>query len=152
MNDKDLLRIEQLEQSIALFRPNSSAQVPNGGWVRAIREALGMTNVQLAKRLGRKPQTIEDMQQYEAAGTIKLQTLRALADALECRFVYALVPKVPHEQLLRDRARVVAQQQLTNVAHSMNLEDQGVTPSEEERELKRSIEKLLSGNRKILWE
>jgi hypothetical protein len=34
----------------------------------------------------------------------------------------------------------------------MNLEDQGVTPNEEERELKRLIEKLLSGNRKILWE
>lgn len=152
MTDKDLLRIEQLEQSIAPFRPAFNNQVPNGGWVRAIREAFGMTNVQLAKRLGRRPQTVEEMQQYEAAGTIKLQTLRALAEALECRLVYALVPKAPIEQVLRDRARVVALQQFTNVAHSMNLEDQGVTPNEEESELKRLIEKLLSRNRKILWE
>lgn len=152
MNDKDLLRLEQLEQLIAPFRPVSDAQTPNAGWVRAIREALGMTNVQLANRLGRKPQTIEDMQRYEAAGTIKLQTLRALAGALECHFVYALVPKKPIDQLLRDRANSVAQQQLGKVAHSMTLEDQGVTPSEEEREMKRLIEKLLSGNRKMLWE
>jgi len=152
MKDKDILRLEQLEESIAPFRAVAKSQLPTGGWVRAIREALGMTNVQLAKKLGKVPQTIEDMQEYEGAGTIKLQTLRELASALECRFVYALVPDKPLNEMRRDRATKVARRQLKNVAHSMNLEDQAVTENEESRELERLVEKLLSGNPKKIWE
>ncbi len=112
-----------------------------------------MTSRQLASRIGvRAPQTIEDMQEYEASGTIKLQTLRKLAAALDCQLVYALVPRKPLEEIRREQARLVAQRLLKRVSHSMKLEDQAVSKKMEESELNRRIERLLAGNPKALWD
>lgn len=153
MKDKDLLRLQQMEDAVSPFRILLDAQPPGGGWVRAIREALGITNVQLAKRLKLKaPQTIEDMQKYEVTGTIKLQTLQKLAEALGCRLVYAVVPPKPLDEVRRDRARAVARAQLQHVSHSMKLEAQGISAKEEQRELDDLVQKLLAGNPKRLWD
>lgn len=152
MKDKDLLRLKQTEESIVPFRALLNKDIPRRGWIRAIQEALGVTNVQLAKRLKLKPQTIEDMQHYEVSGTIKLQTLRKLAEALDCRVVYAVVPPKPLDAMRRDRAQEIASRQLRHVAHSMKLEDQGISETEEQRVLDRLIEELLNGNPKKLWE
>ena len=112
-----------------------------------------MSNRQLAGRLGVKAsQSVEDMQEYEVGGTIKLQTLRKLAEALDCHLVYALVPRKPMDQIRKDRARLVASRLLRRVSHSMKLEDQGVSKKMEESELNRRIEKLLAGNPKDLWD
>ena len=153
MRDIDILRIQQLEDTVQPFRKVLDVAPPVGGWVRAIREAIGMTNVQLAKRLGRKaPQTIEDMQKYEAIGTIKLDTLRELAEAMSCRLVYAVVPAKPLDELRKDRAEEVARKTLKRASHSMKLEAQDVGSKEEQRALERQVEKLLAGNPKRLWE
>jgi len=152
MKDKDLLRIRQLEETLRPFRGLSNVSPPRRGWIRAIQEALGITNVQLAKRLGVRPQTIEDMQGYEVSGTIKLETLRKLAEALGCRVVYAVVPPVPLEDTRRNRAREIARRQIQRVSHTMKLEDQGISSTEEERQLEILVQKLLAGNPKKLWE
>jgi len=153
MRDIDILRIQQLEDTVQPFRKVLDVAPPVGGWVRAIREAIGMTNVQLAKRLGRKaPQTIEDMQKYEAIGTIKLDTLRELAEAMSCRLVYAVVPAKPLDELRKDRAEEVARKTLKRASHSMKLEAQDVGSKEEQRALERQVEKLLAGNPKRLWD
>jgi predicted DNA-binding mobile mystery protein A len=153
MKDKDLLRLQQTEETVSAFRQLLNAPAPSGGWVRAIKEALGMTNVQLAKRLKLKaPQTIEDMQAYEASGTIKLHTLRKLAEALGCRVVYAVVPLKPLDEMRRDRAYAIANRQLRPVTHSMKLEAQGLSDTEEQKALERLVEELLNGNPKKLWE
>jgi len=153
MKDKDFLRIEQIEGAVRPYRKLIELQPPRGGWVRAIKESLGMTNKQLAKRIGVKAsQSVEDMQEYEVSGTIKLQTLRKLATALECRLVYALVPREPLEEIRRERARMVARRQLKRVSHTMSLEDQAISKRAEESELNRRVEKLLAGNAKALWD
>ena len=153
MKDKDLLRLEQLEKVLKPYRSLLALQTPRRGWVRAIREALGMTNKQLATRVGvRASQSVEDMQGYEVSGTIKVQTLQKLAKALECRLVYALVPLQPLDEIRRERARIVARRQLKRVSHSMSLEDQDVSKKAEQSDLNRRIQKLLSGNPKALWD
>jgi predicted DNA-binding mobile mystery protein A len=98
--------------------------VPPKGWIRAIRDALGMSGVQLAKRLEVSPQTVEAMEKSEAAGTIQLNTLKRAAEALDCTLVYALVPKTSLENTVRNRARQIATAALTRVSHTMRLEDQ----------------------------
>ena len=66
MKDKDFLRIEQIEEMLRPYRKIVELQPPSSGWVRAIKEALGMTNQQLANRVGVKAsQSVEDMQGYE---------------------------------------------------------------------------------------
>jgi predicted DNA-binding mobile mystery protein A len=152
MKDKDLLRLKQLEETVRAYRRLLRAESPHGGWLRAVREALGITNVQLARRTGRVPQTIEDIQKSEANGTIQLNTLRELAEALGCKVVYAVVPPKPLIEILRDRAREKAGERLRSVSHSMKLEKQGVTPREESRQLEILTQRLLAGSPKKLWE
>lgn len=153
MNDKGLLRIAQLDETLAQYRQLAQVVIPKRGWVYAIREALGMSSRQLAMRVGlRASQSIEDMQDDEVSQTIKLQTLRKLAEALECELVYALVPRESLDAIRRRRARVVAGRLVKRVSHTMKLEDQAVSRQSEENELNRQVENLISGNPRKLWD
>ena len=98
---------------------------PPKGWLRAIRNALGMSGGQLARRMGVRAQTIDAMEKSEAAGTIRLETLRRAAEALDCTLVYAIVPKTSLDDTVRTRARKIALRNLQRVAHTMMLEGQG---------------------------
>jgi predicted DNA-binding mobile mystery protein A len=106
--------------------------VPPKGWIRAIRDALGMSGVQLAKRLKVSPQTVEAMEKSEAAGTIQLNTLKRAAEALDCTLVYALIPRTSLENTVRNRERQIATAALARVSHTMKLEDQDTGPGESE--------------------
>lgn len=99
---------------------------PARGWIKAVREALGMTTSQLAARLDVKQPSVVTMEQSEVKGTIELATLRRAAQALDCTLVYALVPNKPLETTIRARARAFARRRLGPVEHSMLLEDQKV--------------------------
>lgn len=111
-----------------------------------------MTNVQLAKRAGKRPQTIEDIQKSEALDTVKLDTLREIAEAMGCRLVYAIVPLKPLDEMRRERAIEVARKELRRTSHTMKLEAQDVGAKEEERALDRRINKLLAGSPRRLWD
>jgi len=151
MKDKNILRIQQLEDSLAPFRAASAAAMPRRGWIRAIREALGMSSAQLGAKLEVAPQSIEDIQKSEVSGAIKLETLRKLANAMGCQLVYAIVPLKPLEEIRRDQAIEVARKTLKRVSHSMQLEAQGLGEKEEQRALDREVEKLLAGSARRLW-
>ena len=109
--------------------------VPNRGWIRAIREALGMSGAQLARRLGVATQSLADLERSEASGTVQLKTLRRAAEALDCTLVYALVPNGSLEDTVERRARAVAIEQLAAIGHTMDLEAQGLTPERREEQI-----------------
>jgi predicted DNA-binding mobile mystery protein A len=115
-----------LEQRFTELGPVTRYNRPVRGWIKAVREALGMTTAQLAKRLGMKQPSVVAIEQSEARGTIELATLRRVAEALDCTLFYALVPNKPLETTIRDRARAFAQRRRGPVEHSMLLEDQNV--------------------------
>jgi predicted DNA-binding mobile mystery protein A len=81
---------------------------PVRGWIKAIREGLGMSSAQLAKRLLVRQPSVANMEQSEAKGTIELATLRRVAEALDCTLIYALVPNKPLEVMVQERARAGA--------------------------------------------
>ena len=101
-------------------------EVPHRGWIKAIRDALGMTTAQLAGRLGIKQPSVIAIERSEAKGSIELATLRRVAEALDCRLVYALVPKETLEATVRARARAFARRHRGPIEHSMKLENQEV--------------------------
>lgn len=115
---------KHLDQRLLSAKPVENWQAPPKGWVRAIRDALGMSGTQLAKRLNVSPQSLETIEKSEAAGTIQLKTLRRAAEALDCKLVYALVPNTSLEKMVGRRARLIATQELGRVAHTMRLEAQ----------------------------
>jgi len=104
---------------------------PPRGWVRAVREALGMSAAALAARLGTTAGAVTRLEQSEAADRIRLDTLRRAADALGCDLVYLLVPRRPLNAIVRDRAREVAHRQVSAVEQTMRLEDQATGRAKE---------------------
>jgi predicted DNA-binding mobile mystery protein A len=101
-----------------------AAARPTGGWVRAIRQALGMSTADLAARLEVAPSTVNRLELSEQAGRIQLDTLTKVAEALGCDVVYALVPRRPLEELVDERARKLAAGELAALGHTMDLEAQ----------------------------
>ena len=114
----------RLDERLAALKPVDRFPVPPKGWLRAVREALGMTGVQLAVRLGVSPQSVDTLEKSEATGTVQLNTLRRAAEALDCILVYVLVPKTSLEGAVNQRARAIALRELSRVNHTMKLEAQ----------------------------
>jgi predicted DNA-binding mobile mystery protein A len=106
---------------------------PRGGWVRAIREALGMRADDLADRMGVSQPSLTRLERNERMGSVRLDTLQRAADALECDVVYALVPRRSLEQMVNEQARTRALERLGRVAHTMALEDQALSNEQLER-------------------
>ncbi|HUB91288.1 MAG TPA: mobile mystery protein A [Dyella sp.] len=99
---------------------------PNQGWIRAIRQALGMTAEQLGHRMGVTQATLSGLEASEISGSIRLATLRKAAEAMHCTLVYAFVPSTSLENIMQDQARKVANEQLKPVEHTMLLENQSL--------------------------
>jgi predicted DNA-binding mobile mystery protein A len=122
---------------------------PVRGWIKAIREALGMTTAQLAMRMGIRQPSVVALEQSELKGTIELATLRRVAEALDCTVVYALIPNKPLEATIRERARAFARGRWKPVEHSMLLEAQQVARKDAEAELEEIIRET---NPRRFWE
>ncbi len=122
---------------------------PAGGWIRAVRHALGMSTVQLAARMGVTRQAVQQFEQREIEGSVELATLRRAAEALGCRLVYAFVPETSFEETVRKRARQVAGEELAMVDQTMLLEGQRVESEEAEEHLKELADELIRSGR--LW-
>jgi len=128
--EKKRLRAEsraRLDERFAAIGPAARFTPPARGWIKAVREALGMTTAQLAVRMRVKQPSIISLEQSEARGSIELATLRRAAEALNCTLVYALVPKKSLDATVRERAGEFVRRNLGPVEHSMLLEDQKVT-------------------------
>jgi predicted DNA-binding mobile mystery protein A len=116
---------QRLDERLLKLKPEDQFKAPPKGWVRAIRDALGMNGVQFAKRLAIRPQSVEALEKSETNESIQLKTLRRAAEALDCTLVYALVPNTSLEGTVRARAHKIAKRDLDRVAHTMKLEAQG---------------------------
>lgn len=125
----------RLDERLAHFGAAEQYRPPNRGWIKAIREALGMSTAQLAKRLGVRQPSIIDLERSEEKGSIQLATLRRVAEALDCNLVYALVPNQPLEVTIRARARALLRRRRSPIEHTMLLEAQDVAGPVTERQI-----------------
>jgi predicted DNA-binding mobile mystery protein A len=124
-----------LDARLSPLKPEERFRPPPKGWIKAIRQALGMSGVQLASRLGVSPQTVDALENSEKNGRVQLETLRRAAEALDCTLVYALVPKNSLEDSINSRARDIASENLARASHSMKLEAQETDPTDRERQV-----------------
>jgi predicted DNA-binding mobile mystery protein A len=138
------LRLTQIDRSLVTFMAARSTSRPQRGWLRAVREALGITIREVSRTMRKTPQTVAAFEKSEAADRITLQTLRRYAEALNCELVYAIVPRNGSlQQLAEARARLAAERDVRAVEHTMALEDQATRgiPDKIERETKRRMKK-----------
>jgi predicted DNA-binding mobile mystery protein A len=122
---------------------------PPRGWIRAIREALGMTTGELGQRMGLTQSRVSQIERSEELGSIRLDALERAARALNCRVRYVLVPDEPLEEMVRRQARLRAQAEVSAVTHSMSLEDQTPEPDVIDAQVEELAERYTDGRH--LW-
>ena len=76
-------KLKRAQRALDKQLSSSRPAPPKVGWIRAVRDALGMTGQQLASRLGVTWQSMADLEKSEAAGTITLNSLTKAAAAME---------------------------------------------------------------------
>ena len=149
--DRETAR-RQLDKRLSIVFNADALTRPPRGWVKAIREALGMTTAQLAKRLGVSQPRVVGIEQAEAKGAITLDSLERAAHALDCRLVYALVPRKPLDALVEERATRLAMRRLGSTRHTMALEGQAVETGDEDEQRLRLIRRLIEQAGSELWD
>jgi predicted DNA-binding mobile mystery protein A len=147
-----LLARQQLDKTLSGYAAVKQNVIPVKGWIRAIREALGMSGKQLASRLNVSQPRIPRLEQDEVSGVVSLNTMRQAAEALDCVFIYAIVPRTTLEETVRVQARKVAEARAKRVSHSMLLEEQNLTAEEQRASFSAAVEVLVREMPKELWE
>ena len=145
MDNKKILR-RSYQKKFDLFRKAIIAR-PQQGWLKTIREFLGMTTTQLAKRLEISQPRIIAMEKNER--NVKISTMERIADTLNCDFSYAFVPRENIYDIIYNQAKKKAQKILDKVNKNMGLENQLAKTDEL---LKDIIEELLDGNIARIWD
>ncbi len=119
-----------LDARLTPLGPAQRYRAPHSGWVRAIRDALGMSAADLGRRMKITGPAVSALERSERDGTAGLNTLRRAADALDCTLVYAFIPNHGLDETVRRQATKTAREQLVHVKKTMALEDQAVTVNE----------------------
>ena len=155
MNDmqkkqKKIIR-EQLDDTLSRFSSIAPLNRPMKGWIRAIRDALGMSMRQLADRLGVSKSRIPRIEQDEITGSLTLKTMNRVADELDCIFVYGFVPRTSLDDTVRKQALIVTQRRMNRLMHTMNLEDQGLSSKNTKKAFNNMVEEIIDSP-SMLWE
>lgn len=149
--DQTILARKNLDRRLAPLR-SEPLTVPPSGWIKAVREALGMTTRQLAARMGAARSRVTAIEKAEVTGSTTIKTLREAAEAMNCTFVYAIVPTTTLDDILREQAAKKADAELARHHHTMRLENQAMTKSDLAAERERLVSDMLAGSLRRVWD
>lgn len=144
--------LDQLDASLLRYTLLRDASAPQKGWIKAVRNALGMSGQQLGKRLGVSRMRVATMEQAEVTGATTLKTLRRAAEAMDCVLVYALVPKTSLKKTLQRQARRKAERDTVRASRSMALENQALARDEMDKVVETAAAGLLDKMPKTFWD
>ncbi len=143
---------QNLDRRLARIGKLEDIARPSRGWVKAIREALGMTAEQFGRRLGVSQQRALAIEKAEARGAITLDTLERSAQALGCRLVYTLVPHESLEEMVVNQSLAAARKQLERTRHTMALEAQSLERDDDKGMVLRLARSLAEKSGSKIWE
>ncbi len=126
-------------------------QQPKEGWLPTVRNALGMSAAQLARRLGMTRAHIWKTEKAELSGGVTLKTIKNLAEGMGCRFIYAIVPENTVEDILVQRARKKAERIVEATNKHMALEDQMLSGKTIAHEIERLQKDMLDNMPSDFW-
>jgi len=138
-----------LDRRFNAMKPYENFACPSKGWIRAIRDALGMTSAQLAKRMNTSQPTLSALEKREFEGTVTLKSLEKAAQAMGCRLIYAIVPQESLAEIVRHQAEQAAKEILNRVEQSMNLEKQAVIDTDRTVQFENLVEKFIENPKQM---
>jgi len=121
-----------------------------GQRLRDIRETLGMTQKQLAKKLKVKQPLIARIEKN--IRVCSLDTIMRVSNALECELMGMIISKEPLEEIIRKRAEKAAKKLLDRTFASMAMEKQMPTADAYKYQFRRYVENLVSHPGPELWD
>jgi len=145
---------ELIEERLKAWAPVSRDRVPPSGWIKAVRESLGMTARQLGERMGLDHSGVLRLEERESSSKATLEMIERAAHAMNCKLVYAIVPNDPHHSLddiLVEQALKTARALTGKVEHSMRLEKQGVHHELTNKDIEKLAHELKENLDPLLW-
>jgi predicted DNA-binding mobile mystery protein A len=128
---------QQYQRIVDAATSHPGPRTPPEGWLRTVRKALGMSGAQLAKRMGVTRARVAQAENAELSGGATLKSMQAAAEAMGCRFVYAIVPEKRIEDVIMAQARKKAIALVGTASTHMALESQTLPKDKIAQEVER---------------
>ena len=145
--DARVLQIRALDKKTSDLKSAKNIVPQSSGWIKTVREAIGMTVSQLAARLGVTQPRITKMESNE--DNLKLSTMKKAAEAMNCEFVYYFKPRTTFQNLVDEQAQKKAAEVLKTVNVNMALENQEIA---EDEVVKDFASDLINTKIKQIWD
>lgn len=149
--DRKLIR-EQLDEKLNSIKEVVSSSMPSQGWIKSIREALGLSTAQLGKKVGIDQSRISRIENAEMTGEVKLSTLMKIAKSIDMQLVYAFVPKNSLEDMVHQQARQIALKRMKRLNNTMRLEEQELSTEQKQKTLEDMVNKIMIDEPKDFWD
>ena len=127
-------------------------KTPPEGWLRTVRSALGMSGAEVAKRLGVTRARVTKAEHAELTGGVTLKSMQAMAEAMGCRFVYAVIPPSGRiEDIITAQARKKAIGIVGTASKHMALENQNLPDDKIAQEVERLTREIAQEMPSDFW-
>ena len=147
------LQFQQLNEKIDQLTDLQHVIVPPIGWIKAIRNGIGMSMEQLGKKLSITKQGVMDIGKREKEGAITIKSMQEIAKAMDMKLVYGFVPNEGDlEQMIETRAIEMAKKIVERTSNTMKLEDQANSKERIEKAIKERASEIINKTPKILWD
>ena len=82
----------RLDVEMRSYRHAGRAKNPTNGLLRAVRQALRVPVPEIAKKMGVNRSVVFYLEAREHTNTITLRSISRMAQAMDCKVVYGIVP------------------------------------------------------------
>lgn len=152
MKERKLI-IDQMDQKISKYKNLNNVTIPPKGWIYSIRIALNMSLRQLGERMSITSQSVWEIEDREKNGSVTLNVLRQVGQALNMKFVYGFIPKqFSLEKMIEERALVLAKEIVQRTSVSMDLEDQQTSAKRINQAIQEKVQEIKLNVPKYLWD
>ena len=147
------LQFQQLNEKIDQLIGLQHVIVPPIGWIKAIRNGIGMSMQQLGNKLSITKQGVMDIEKREKEGAITIKSMQEIAKAFDMEFVYCFIPNAGSlEQMIESRASEIATKIVERTSNTMKLENQTNSKERIEKAIKERAAEIINKTPKILWD
>ena len=84
---------KRLDKELRYYRWAGKEKHPTQGLLRAVRKALGIPAIEIARKMDINPSVLFRLEQNERRGRISMDGMMRVAGAMGCQVVYAVIPR-----------------------------------------------------------
>lgn len=152
MSLKSIINSQYRDKVDQVARKLQGMAMPPEGWLRTARKALCMSAAQLARRQNKTRALVSRVERKELEGSVTLKTMQSMAAAMNCRFVYAIVPEGNVDDILEAQAYKKARQLVEEGSQHMALEQQSLSNQQIAFEIERLKQEMLKDIPSDFWD